>query len=183
MSDKEIIEQLMGKPVAGRRVSAYDWLGLEPFEDDPQKIIEAADRVMRKLQQAVSPYNDLPEGRTKQTARRLLNETIRRKRILLNPVAKADYDQRLRFFLGYANELGQIIKEPPVIPSLAIVTGNTKAPGFNLIKAAPAVQNAARRMRQLRRRREERIKLLFVITGGITGLILGYCLLVILRNN
>ncbi len=168
--DTTIIERLMGlPPIKGKsaRVSAYDWLGLERFEDDPEIIEAAASSLMKRLQTVVSSYNDIPEGREKQIARRLLSETARRRRLLLDPDAKEDYDERLMALLELVNTPKQTFEEPPVIPWVVKAMAKTKLPATI----------AKKKEWKLRRRRRDRVRILFILAGGIMGVILAYCLL------
>lgn len=76
---------------AERPPDHYRLLGLEPFEDDAEVIMEAADRQMMHIRRHQI-------GQYAEVSQRLLNEIAAAKLCLLDPAQKEAYDERLLSF-------------------------------------------------------------------------------------
>jgi len=94
----------------------YRMLGLELFEDDPDVILNAADRHM-------SHVRTYQTGKHSELSQKLLNEISSAKLCLLNPAKRADYDARLRAEQAAAE---QAAMPPP--PPLAHAAPTGKPP-------------------------------------------------------
>ena len=67
----------------------YRLLGLEPFENDPEKIGESVIHLVSRLQ-------DLSHGENIESAQKLLNDVAKAKLCLTSKAAKFKYDVQLR---------------------------------------------------------------------------------------
>lgn len=79
----------LGIPPKDQPPTAYRLLGIEPFESNPLVIEAAAEQRMLLLRARQS-------GEHSQHSQRLLNEVASARRLLLDPVQKATYDEQLR---------------------------------------------------------------------------------------
>jgi hypothetical protein len=96
----------LGIPPGEQPPTAYRLLGLRPLESDPEVITNAADRQTLHLR-------TFQLGEHAELSERLLNEVAAARVMLLDPVKKARYDERLR------GEATPVAAWPVVAPSSA----------------------------------------------------------------
>lgn len=89
MADFDPYHKWLGIPKKDQPAHHYRLLGLDVFEDDPDVIDVAANRVMTFLQQCAT-------GKHIALSQKLLNEVAQARVVLLNPAKKAKYDAKLQ---------------------------------------------------------------------------------------
>ncbi len=89
MADFDPYHKWLGIPKKDQPAHHYRLLGLDVFEDDPDVIDVAANRVMTFLQQCAT-------GKHVALSQKLLNEVAQARVVLLNPAKKAKYDAKLQ---------------------------------------------------------------------------------------
>lgn len=94
----------LGIPQELQPPTHYALLGLAEFETDPKKIANAFQlRYVTLRPHAIGTHSDLSQ--------KLMNELAAAKVCLLNPNAKADYDQRLRSSLKVASPPAEVVSK------------------------------------------------------------------------
>ena len=174
-----IIISLMGISARDWPPNAYQWFRLKEFEDDPEIIAAACDRLLGKLQKIVSSYNLVPSLDEKAIARTLLKDSLERKWLLLDPDTKEEYDNRIRTEQQLieraksvhtrlqkttpqtpTNDFSEEVAEPDVFPDLQVTAPQKPKLAFpDLQVTAPQKPNSSqnrhrKRATQKRKRRK-----------------------------
>jgi len=201
----QILVRWLNIPVDEWPPNAYRWLGLPNFEDDEQKINEAADQLMSRLHK-LKKESERRRTPHHKTLSFLMNQTERRRDILTNQhprMSKAEYDSRLRREEVYFGlfPTGQLTsssepKEPPIVDAEAVDETETKINAPPVVLTSPPKRKKTRARHsqrqhtsgkvssKLRRRRRQRrqlawlIQFISIVLGGITGVVLGYFILI-----
>jgi hypothetical protein len=82
---RDIRHELLNESLRRREPNYYHLLGLQDFEDDQRKIIDAASRVLKRARRL---------GRTESA--RIVSRVLRARNTLINAAAKQEYDEQLR---------------------------------------------------------------------------------------
>jgi hypothetical protein len=106
----------------------YRLLGIDPFESDPEVILNAADRQMTHIRR-------FQGGKHSVESQRLLNELASAKICLLDPAKKAVYDESLR---AEAQPDPRKTMPPPLIRGCS-TSGPPPLPDFSLPPSPPSV--------------------------------------------
>ncbi len=105
-------------------VHHYRLLGIAPFEDDPDVILNAADRQM-------SHIRTFQSGKNGPLSQKILNELAAAKMVLLDPARKSVYDNQLQDRL-YADEgpLPPDMPRPPEMPPAPMPPVSAAPPAY-----------------------------------------------------
>ncbi len=123
----------LGIPEREQPPNRYRLLGIVVFEDDPQVIESAADRQMTHVR-------TFQNGKYRELSQQLLNELSAAKVKLLDPGAKARYDDKLRSKRAKSKS-GAVPTAPPAPPVAGV--GAPMARPVNTPQSAPAAGIAA----------------------------------------
>lgn len=149
--------QWLGIHPSERPADLYRLLGINRFESNADVISHAADRVMLHVR-------TFQHGKHAADSQRILNELASASRTLLNPQAKASYDQDLqRTIKALAVPVARVIPVARAVePPPATPTENAEEQSI--------------RIRRIRRRRRESpfVRLLLIVAGPLLGLAVLY---------
>lgn len=192
-----IILRLMGLQPKDIPVNCYSWFGLQDFEDNPETINAAYEKLMAQLQRIISSSNYEPSVEEKEVARHLCKYSFEMRQLLLNPTKKAQYDADIRRERTYFNHVRNIAssREPVSTSKQAVakpsesVTIKTAAPE-KTIPAPPVVQTfktikatqASKKLEKAKRRKQQlKMQISLIIAGAIAGILLALLLIRILE--
>lgn len=143
----------------------YRLLGIEPLEDDPDVIANAADGRMAQLK-------TFQAGKYSAASQKILNEVAAAKVCLLNPEKKAAYDQFLREKLE--TDGAAAAKAPPPAPGEK-TSLEAAFPSFE----APSVVSYV----SSHRRSKPRVWQIAAAVGAVAGILVGVLLLTLERDG
>jgi len=135
-----------------RPITHYRLLGLSPFEDDPDVIVDAGDRQMAHVRtHQTGKYSDLSQ--------RLLNELSSARLCLLNQAKKAAYDDALR---AAEAAVAARYTETPIPPPAAL-------PPPRPVRVAPAVTPALMTSEERPQQDKAALPMQMAVLGGAAG--------------
>ena len=132
----------LGIPPDDQPPHHYRLLGIEPFESDPDVIVNAADGRMAQVKNfQIGKYSELSQ--------RILNEIAAAKICLLNPEKKQQYDRKLRPRLE-AERKGLPKAVPPAVRRPAPTTSTTAETALPAIETSSVFSYVSAHSRQRR---------------------------------
>ncbi|MEM7453574.1 MAG: hypothetical protein AAF456_04385, partial [Planctomycetota bacterium] len=149
----------------------YRLLGIELFESDPDIIVGAAKRQI----QHVKSFADGPEG---EHAAELVRRLTKAANVLRDPVAKQDYDEKLRGYLAKAEGTQPVVPtaalSPPRLPDknapvISTGSGESSVPVSIFDGSSPSAPASRRAPRPRKKSNGIMFQLVGVIGGGVAA--------------
>lgn len=121
----------LGLPPGPRPPHLYALLGLQPFTDDVEAVLDRS----RQQMACIKPYEDHPEPASRRRVQEIMNQIGLARAVLRDPAKRAEYDQRLTEHLKKEGLLPPGQERTLRARSVAPATGDAASvPGKGLIR-------------------------------------------------